>query len=314
MNSPYFSIVIPLYNKEEYIEKCIKSVLDQSFTSFEIIVIDDGSTDNSSNFVKNFENDKIRYFKQENSGVSAARNNGIKLSKGQYVSFLDADDWYEKECLSTIYLLSKNYSHADAIVSAYYKHINGKITKSFIPNDFARINNGGVLIEDFYNIWSDGAFFYTSSCAIKRSYFQLHKKYFPELENMGEDQEMWFHLAENGKIIYTKLLLSNYNMATTNSLSYHTKIIQELPFITRLKNRIKKADFKYKKSAKKMIAVYELELAINNAIYGKKIDALNLLIKNIFSKKHKLKVICFLLIILPKSIFRKIKNKSNAQN
>lgn len=91
------SVIIPLYNTEKYIAETIQSVINQSFTNWELIIIDDGSTDSSPSKVKSFLNDnRIKYHHQSNSGVSAARNNGIKLSEAKYIAFLDADDTWKK--------------------------------------------------------------------------------------------------------------------------------------------------------------------------------------------------------------------------
>ena len=94
-----FSVVIPLYNCRDYIHEAVTSVLDQTFCDFEIIVIDDGSTDGSDEVVKAFDDPRIRYFRQENQGVSAARNAGIEQAQGRFVAFLDADDYWHKQHL-----------------------------------------------------------------------------------------------------------------------------------------------------------------------------------------------------------------------
>lgn len=91
-HSPYFSVVIPTYNRAGYLRKTIESVLKQSFHDFEIIVVDDGSTDNTEEVVKKIVSNKIQYFKKENAERAAARNFGVIKSKGQYVNFLDSDD------------------------------------------------------------------------------------------------------------------------------------------------------------------------------------------------------------------------------
>src|SRR5690606_25175563 len=94
--TPFFSIVIPLYNKEAYIEDTIKSVLNQSFQDFEVIIVDDGSTDDSFEKASQFKSGKIKLLKQVNQGVSIARNNGIDNSHAHYIALLDADDlWHE---------------------------------------------------------------------------------------------------------------------------------------------------------------------------------------------------------------------------
>ena len=91
----FFSIIIPLYNKEKFIESTLKSVFDQYFTDFEILIVNDGSTDLSEEKAKQFADPRIRYFLKENGGASSARNYGIEKAQSNYITFLDADDyWY----------------------------------------------------------------------------------------------------------------------------------------------------------------------------------------------------------------------------
>ena len=87
-----FSVVIPAYNAEKFIMRSVKSVLDQTHTDFELIIVDDGSSDGTKKQLEQLSDERIRYIYQENGGVSAARNKGIIESKGQYVCFLDSDD------------------------------------------------------------------------------------------------------------------------------------------------------------------------------------------------------------------------------
>jgi glycosyltransferase involved in cell wall biosynthesis len=98
---PLFSIIIPTYNRDLLIVRAIDSILDQSFEDFEIIIIDDGSTDNTKKVIKNYTDPRVKYIYQENSERSAARNNGIKNALGIYICFLDSDDQFKKDHLST---------------------------------------------------------------------------------------------------------------------------------------------------------------------------------------------------------------------
>lgn len=91
-NQPLVSVIIPLYNSEEYIAETIKSALNQTYKHIEVIVVDDGSTDNSLAVAKQYESEKVRVYHQENSGAPVARNYGFRLSKGQYIQYLDSDD------------------------------------------------------------------------------------------------------------------------------------------------------------------------------------------------------------------------------
>lgn len=98
------SIIIPVYNVEAYVGKCIRSVLEQSFQDWEMILVDDGSTDDSGRICDEFSivDERIKVFHQENQGVSMARNKGLDLSNGEFVFFIDADDWIDEGCLENM--------------------------------------------------------------------------------------------------------------------------------------------------------------------------------------------------------------------
>ena len=96
---PKFSIVIPVYNVEKYIKRCLDSVFDQSYKDFEVIVVNDGTKDNSMDIVKDYD---VKIITQKNQGLSVARNTGVKKAKGEYIIFLDSDDYIEKDLLKNI--------------------------------------------------------------------------------------------------------------------------------------------------------------------------------------------------------------------
>lgn len=102
--APLFSIVVPVYNTAEYIEQCVRSILLQDFTFFELILVDDGSTDGSSILCDEFasKDARVKVVHQENSGVSVARNRGLDVAIGRYVWFCDSDDWIEPGALGII--------------------------------------------------------------------------------------------------------------------------------------------------------------------------------------------------------------------
>lgn len=108
---PKFSIVIPVYNTEKFLKKCLDSVFNQTFKDFEVIVVNDGSTDNSKDIINEYM-DRIIYIEKENEGLSSARNDGISASKGEYLLFLDSDDYYENNFL---YELSKKINSEEII-------------------------------------------------------------------------------------------------------------------------------------------------------------------------------------------------------
>ncbi|MCH7785011.1 MAG: glycosyltransferase family 2 protein, partial [Bacteroidetes bacterium] len=88
------SVIIPLYNKDKFITKTIQSVLNQTFTDFELLIVNDGSTDNSLKIAQSFNDKRLKLISIENSGVSLARNTGIKAAKHNWIALLDADDWW----------------------------------------------------------------------------------------------------------------------------------------------------------------------------------------------------------------------------
>lgn len=104
---PKYSVIIPIYNTEKYLDKCIKSVLNQTNQDFEIIAINDGSTDKSLDILNNYKND-ITIINQTNQGLSIARNNGVNIAKGKYLIFLDSDDYLEPKLFENIDKVSKN--------------------------------------------------------------------------------------------------------------------------------------------------------------------------------------------------------------
>ena len=103
MDSPFFSIIIPTYNRQHLISRPINSILNQTFNDYEIIIVDDGSSDNTDHLITSMQNKKIRYIKTDNCGVAHARNTGIKLATGKYIGFLDSDDLLEKNHLESAY-------------------------------------------------------------------------------------------------------------------------------------------------------------------------------------------------------------------
>lgn len=121
-------MIIPSYNSARYLAEAIQSVLDQSYADFEIIVVNDGSTDETEAVVKGFSDERIRYFAQENKGVGAARNAGLRLARGEYVAFWDADDLFLPEKLSRQVEFLLQDPSVDLVFSGWeYINAEGKI-------------------------------------------------------------------------------------------------------------------------------------------------------------------------------------------
>ncbi|OFI45911.1 hypothetical protein BG262_06450 [Floricoccus penangensis] len=125
------SIIIPVYNSEKYISRCLKSISEQKYKNFEVIVVDDGSTDSSAEIIKKYTetDDRIKYLYQDNQGVSVARNNGLGNITGKYVTFLDSDDYYESDRLQNFIDFGVGY---DLTFTGYKLTTDqGKLIKEF---------------------------------------------------------------------------------------------------------------------------------------------------------------------------------------
>jgi len=121
------SVIIPIYNSEKYLKRCIDSIINQTYKNIEIICINDGSTDESYNILKQYEikDNRIIILNKLNQGVSSARNDGIRISKGQYITFVDSDDWLELDAIENMVYLAKN-KESDAIRKNYYLKTSNK--------------------------------------------------------------------------------------------------------------------------------------------------------------------------------------------
>ena len=98
-NKPKISIIVPLYNAEKFIDRCMSSILAQTFTNYEVILVNDGSTDRSSELCRRYQsaNDRVIYIEKENGGAGSARNLGIESARGEYLAFPDVDDWFSPD-------------------------------------------------------------------------------------------------------------------------------------------------------------------------------------------------------------------------
>lgn len=229
-----FSVIIPLYNKRAYIENTIKSVLNQSYDDFEIIVIDDGSTDGGHVLVSNFKEEKIRLLRQKNQGVSAARNNGITTANGDYVCFLDADDEWTPDFLKTINFLIEQYPEADIFCTSYQIRYRDKIIIPTLKGIDERLKHG--MVEN-YVCSSNGKYsLFNSSCVVVNRVKMLEAGLFSEEDSVGEDLDMWFRIAEKNKIAFSRNVCSIYNRTTTDNARTRNLIHYPKAYLNTLMN------------------------------------------------------------------------------
>jgi glycosyltransferase involved in cell wall biosynthesis len=219
-----FSVVIPLYNKAAYILRAVNSVLNQTFQDFEIIVVDDGSTDWGGQIVKNIPDPRIRYIYQNNSGVSAARNRGIEEANSELIAFLDADDEWKNNCLDFFKELVIRYPTCDLFAQSY--QVRKSSGKTYCPkfNISYPLFWNGILI-DYLEAAKGIPPFCSSSVCIRKSILQKENR-FPEGISMGEDLSLWLTLSLRYNIAYYHSLSVTYNQdlseraCITNQVEY----------------------------------------------------------------------------------------------
>lgn len=136
-----FSVIVPVYNVEKYIEKCLSSIKTQSLNDFECLIIDDGSKDNSINIASDFIKDDDRFiiYHKENGGLSDARNYGIDKAKGEYICFVDSDDYIDEKLLEETYALAKKYDSDITTFDLYYEYENGN--KDLAPGGYKEVSS-----------------------------------------------------------------------------------------------------------------------------------------------------------------------------
>ena len=187
------TVVIPLYNKEKTIATALNSVLAQTYHDFEVIVVDDGSTDDGADVVEGYTDARIRLIRQENAGVSAARNRGIEEAKGEYVAFLDADDEWMPEFLEEIVALQQEFPDCKAQATSYVQCQNGE-KKSIILNRLPFSGERGVLT-NYFEVASHSNPPVCSICVcIERTLLQSLGG-FPLGIKSGEDLLTWARIA-----------------------------------------------------------------------------------------------------------------------
>lgn len=194
------SVVIPLYNKEKSIITTLKSVLAQTYTDWELIIVDDGSTDRSADIVREFfstlriEDFKFQIISQKNAGVSAARNTGILAAKGEYVAFLDGDDLWGKNFLKELVRLMEDYPG-----KSIYGMGCAKIFGNEIPTEEGKAYYRGESRWD----WNTMAYTGSSACVNKKDAIEVGL--FDTRMTHGEDIDMWWRLLlKNGGACYAK--------------------------------------------------------------------------------------------------------------
>lgn len=206
-----FSIIIPLFNKSAYILKCLQSIICQTYTSYEIILVNDGSTDDGIEKIQGSGFSPIKQLKiinQQNRGVSTARNNGVRHAKYNYIAFLDADDWWEPTYLSEMKNLIDAFPEAGIFGCGYrlVKNGVGRIADVAVEPAFS------VGLINYFEVYARNLCMplWTCSVVIRKSVFEAENGFKPFLK-LGEDFDLWVRVALKYPVAFLNKPLANYN-------------------------------------------------------------------------------------------------------
>lgn len=205
------SVIIPLYNKASQIVSTLRSVLVQTYQDFEIIVVDDGSTDNSVAEVEKLVDARIRIVRQKNAGVSAARNKGIAEAKGEFIALLDGDDCWKETYLETQLQLTREFSDCDVYVTNYELRDEAGNTQSTVLRRLHIEDVEGVLDNYFEVATYSSPPICSISIMVRRGVFESVGG-FPLGIRSGEDLLTWARLACRYKIAFSKKVCATYNL------------------------------------------------------------------------------------------------------
>ncbi len=200
------SVVIPLYNKVRTIRRAIDSALAQTYADFELIVVDDGSTDDGGKIVQSYADSRIRLVSQPNAGVSAARNRGVAEARSELMAFLDADDEWRPTFLEAATDALNRFPEAVAAFTNYL------LTTTMAPALPCDENAPPILIDDYFRFYLEHGDGMWPSCSVVRREALLEAGRFPVGRKMGEDLDTWFRLACVGKIAFVPKMLATYHV------------------------------------------------------------------------------------------------------
>ncbi|MGO2356819.1 MAG: glycosyltransferase family 2 protein [Mesonia sp.] len=221
---PRFSVIVPLFNKENYIKETLESVLQQTYTDFEIIIVDDGSTDKSAAIVKEFQNDRIKYFYQENLGAASTRNEGINKTNSNLIAFLDADDyWYPFYLEEQLRLINK-YPSENVFSTAQQINKAGQTfaIKYSLPDNF---NKDGVV--NYFEASLKSSILHSSSIVLKKDILKKIGIYDPNIKS-GQDTDFYIRIGLNYGVVFSEKICSQYHIIENSLFRSSTSLKDKL--------------------------------------------------------------------------------------
>ncbi|NMH26663.1 glycosyltransferase family 2 protein [Flavobacterium silvaticum] len=260
---PEVSIIMPLYNKQNHVFQTLHCALEQTFSDFELIVINDGSTDESEAEVLRITDNRIRYFKTENQGVSAARNLGISKASSNLIAFLDADDFWFPDHLEHLVQLHNDFPQAGILAANYQLYYSEKETIDITLVGLPDFPWRGIVPDYFASSYVD-RIAWTSAIAIPKKVLEDVGNFSEAITlGAGEDLDLWIRVALKYQVAFDSKVTAQHNLSADNRISLtqtkHRKFATLDGFL---------AEEAKNKSLKKFLDLYRAEFALKMKIAG----------------------------------------------
>jgi glycosyltransferase involved in cell wall biosynthesis len=293
----FFSVVIPVYNKANFLAYTLGSVISQEFKDFEIILVNDGSTDNSLEVLHQFKDERIKIFNQKNQGASSARNLGVEKADSKWIALLDADDFWYADHLQELYNCIQKFSEADVVSNAYEIKLSEDYTKTI--NYSRDIPKKALFIEDYFSYSYKDPLFWTSTIAFKKECFKKIGGFDTDLKT-GQDLDLIIRFALNFNLYYNPKVTLKYIRFTENNLSIDVNLEEKKKYID--KSKLHESN---NCSLKKYLDINRYSLALqakmnhNKILFKQTFSEIDM--KNLSSKQR-------ILIKLPGLFLKQLKN------
>lgn len=254
MKVPKISVVMPLFNKEDTLVTSVYSVLQQECRNFELIVVNDGSTDNSCELLGEIDDNRLKIISQSNKGVSSARNIGIQNSSGEYVAFIDADDLWDKGFLTEVMDVAEKFPEC-SVYCASYKILTHDGREIYPKIEYGSKNKAQGVFKNYFRSAINGAPPINSSCVMMKRKALEAIGGFPVGIESGEDLLTWARLAVHFKIGYSKKILVTCRQKKLKGLPYRVPPKNDLVAYG-LKELINDVDRNQQKYLRKYISLW----------------------------------------------------------
>lgn len=302
-----FSVVMPYYKNSHVVGRSIESVINQTYGSFELIIVDDGSEDNIQEIVESYNDSRIKLVRQKNGGVAKARNSAIRLASYDWICFLDSDDEWLPYHLEHLVYLIKKYKESFYFITAH-RRLGKKIFES--SDLLVSFPSNGICDNLLDYIFKYGEIIHTNSICIKKELF-LQLGYFEESVSIGEDTDLWYRFAMYHAPVLSKKITTLYHR-DASFLTKHSKYAINWPF----SNRIYMLDDplipnERKISMKLLLQRYQLTICkhlIANGCCSEARTLFNSILSNLFPEVRRQSRQVKILLMLPDFISSRVAN------